>query len=104
MDQQVHAEPRRRLVAKRDHLAELPGGVDMQQRKRRLARRKSLLREMQHHARILADGIEHHRIFELGDRLADDVDRLRLEAAQADIMVTPVHLFNPAFNCKLRND
>ena len=38
MHEQVHAEPRRGLVAKRDHLAEFPGRVDMQQRKRRLAR------------------------------------------------------------------
>ena len=33
----VDAEPRGRLVAKRDHLAEFPGGVDVQQRKGQLA-------------------------------------------------------------------
>ena len=81
MHQQIHAEPRRGLVAKGDHLAEFPGGVDVQQRERRLARRESLVREVQHHARILADRIEHHRVFELGHGLAHDIDRLRLEAA-----------------------
>ena len=40
MDEQIHAHARRRLVAKGDHLAEFPGGVDMQQRKRRLGTEK----------------------------------------------------------------
>ena len=36
-------------------------------------------RQMQHHARILADRIEHHRLFELRDDLAHDLDGLCLE-------------------------
>ena len=39
-------------------------------------------REMKHDARILADRVEHHRILELGDDLAHDLDRLGLEAPQ----------------------
>ena len=35
--------------------------------------------EMQHHRRILADRIEHHRPLAFGDDLAHDVDALRLE-------------------------
>jgi hypothetical protein len=35
---------------------------------------------MQHHRRILADGIEHHRIGKLGRHLPHDMDRLRLQA------------------------
>ena len=82
MDEQIHAEARRGLIAERDHLAELPGRVDMQKRKRRLARRKGLLRDVQHRARILADRIEHDRIGEARHRLAHDVDGLGLEPAQ----------------------
>ena len=36
-------------------------------------------REMQHDRRVLADRIEHHRPFALGDDLAHDVDALGLE-------------------------
>jgi hypothetical protein len=42
----VHADASGGFVAKRDHLAEFPGGIDMQQRKRRLSRRKSFLRDV----------------------------------------------------------
>ena len=59
--EQIHAEPRRGFVAKRDHLAEFPGRIDVQQRERRLRRRKGLLRHVQHGARILADRVEHDR-------------------------------------------
>ena len=41
-----------------------------------------LLRQMQHHRRILADRIEHHRPLRLGDRLAQDVDALGLEPVE----------------------
>ncbi len=47
-----------------------------------LRRIERLHRQMQHHRRILADGIEHHRIGELGRHLAHDVDALRLEALE----------------------
>src|SRR5579875_3831856 len=36
MHEQFHARPFRGLIAKSDHLAEFPGCIDMQQRKRRL--------------------------------------------------------------------
>ena len=82
MHDQIEAEPPHLGIAKLDHLAELPGGVDMQQRKRRLARIERLQREMQHHREVLADRIEHHRIAELGRDLAHDVDALGLELPQ----------------------
>ena len=37
VDEQLEAELRGHAVAERDHLAELPGRVDVQQRERRLA-------------------------------------------------------------------
>ena len=66
-------------VAERDHLVELPRRVDVQERKRRFLRIERLEREMHHDRAVLADGIEHHRLFTLGRHLADDVDGLRLE-------------------------
>ena len=76
----MRSSPSSRAVwsRKRDHLAELPGGVDMQQREWRPAGMKGLARQMQHHRRILADGIEHHRLVAFGRDLADDVDRFGL--------------------------
>jgi hypothetical protein len=75
----VHAQTTGGFVAKRDHLAEFPGCIDVQQRKRRLARMKRLLRDVQQRARILAHRIEHHRIAEFADDLAHNVDRLGFE-------------------------
>jgi hypothetical protein len=54
----------------------------MQEREGQRRRMERLDREMQHDARILADRVEHHRILELGDDLAHDLDRLGLEAPQ----------------------
>ena len=79
MDDEIEPVAPRHLVAEGDHVAELPGRVDMEQREGQLAREEGLQREMQHHARILADRIEHHRIGELGRDLADDGDRLGFE-------------------------
>jgi hypothetical protein len=74
MHDQIETEVARARVAERDHLAELPRGVDVQQRKWRLRRIERLERQMQQDRGILADRIEHHRILRLGHRLADDVD------------------------------
>ena len=41
-----------------------------------------LLRQPQHHGRVFADGIQHHRLRELGSHFADDVDAFRFEGAQ----------------------
>ena len=79
VDQQVEAELLRHLVAERDHLAELPGRVDMQERERRLGGIERLHRQMQQHRGILADRIEHDRLGEVRRNLAEDVDRLGLQ-------------------------
>ena len=68
-----------RLIAKRNHLAELPRRIDVQQRKRQLAGIECLQGKVEHHARILADRIEHHRLFAFGRHLADDVNALGLK-------------------------
>jgi hypothetical protein len=82
VDQQLEAELLGHPLAHLVHRLELPGRVDVQQRERRLRREEGLGSEVQHHRRILADGIEHHRPFALGDDLAQDVDALGLEALQ----------------------
>ncbi len=82
MHDQVEAEPLRGCVAERDHLAEFPGGVDVQQREGRLRRIERLQREVQQNARILADRVHQHRVAKLGRDLAQDRDRLRLQPSQ----------------------
>ncbi len=80
--QQVEAALPRHAVAKLDHLPEFPGGIDVQQGKRRLGRKEGLARQVQHHRRILADGVKHHRVLELGHHFPQDVDALGLELFQ----------------------
>ncbi len=65
-----------------DHLAELVGRVDVEQRKRNRRRVERLLREAQQHRGVLADRVEHDRPLELRDDFPDDVNALRLERAQ----------------------
>ncbi len=72
----------REPIAKLDHLPELPGRVDVKQRERKLAGMERLLGEVHHHARVLADAVEHDGIVELGGDLPQDVDALRLELAK----------------------
>ena len=74
VDDEVEAEPARRGVAKGDHLAKLPGRVDMQQGERRLGRMEGLHRHVKHHARVFADRIQHNRIAHLCDNLAHYVN------------------------------
>ncbi len=57
VDAQIEPEPPRRLVAEGDHLAELPGRVDVQQRKGQRRGMERLHRDVQHRAGILADRI-----------------------------------------------
>jgi hypothetical protein len=80
--QQVETQLLRQVVAKLDHLAELPGGVHVQQRKGRLGRVEGLHGQVQHDGGILADGVQHDRLFTLRGHLAHDVDAFRLELAQ----------------------
>ena len=80
--QQVDAELGGRPVAELDHLAELPGGVDVQDRERHLARRERLDGEVQQDRGVLADAVEHHRAPERAGGLPEDVDRLGLERVE----------------------
>jgi len=86
VDQQIEVVLAAVPVPELDHLSELPGGVDVQQREGELARVERLAGQVHHHRGVLADRVEHHRVVELGGDLADDVDALGfelLEVAQA---------------------
>jgi len=78
----LYTEPLRLAVAEGDHLAELPGGIDMQEREWRLPGIERLHGEMHHDRRVLADRIEHHWVVELRHHLAHDLDAFRLELAE----------------------
>ncbi len=73
VDDELGPDLFRHAVAMRDHVPELPGRVDVHQRERERRRRERLLGEAQHHRAVLADRVEHHRVLELGDGLAQDI-------------------------------
>ena len=81
-DQQLRAHRAGHRIAEGDHLGEFEARIDMQQRKGNRRGIKGLLRQPQHHRRVLADGVKHHRPLELAGHLAQDVDALRLQQAQ----------------------
>ncbi|MNQ56294.1 hypothetical protein D3C85_704140 [compost metagenome] len=79
---QVQAQLGDHLVAEAVHLLEFPLGVDVHHRERQLAREEGLARQVQHHGGVFTDGVQHHRVIELGGHLADDVDAFRLQLFQ----------------------
>ena len=81
-DLEPHAEPRDGLVAEREHLGEVVAGVDVQHREGHAPGEERLRREVQHDDGVLAAGEQQHGALELGDDLADDVDRLGLEQVE----------------------
>ena len=70
------------LFAETVHFLEFPASVDVHDRKWQAAGEKRLTCQMQHHGGVFADGIEHHRIIELGGHLTNDVDAFRLQLFQ----------------------
>ena len=82
MNNQVQPQLFGPLVTELDHLPEFPGCIDMKQRKRQFAGCKGFHRQMQHHGRILADGIEHHGIVAFGDHFPHDMDALGFQTIQ----------------------
>ena len=86
---QIEPEPFRRLVAKRDHLAEFPPRIDVEEREGRLCRIKRLPRQVQQNARILADRIHQHGVAKFGRDLAQDRNRFRFETLQVRSRVRP---------------
>ena len=79
---EAHARFGGHAIAHLVHGAELPGGVDVQERERRRRREEGLLRDVQHDRAVLAHRVEHHRVVGLGDRLPHDVNAFGLEPLQ----------------------
>ena len=69
------------FIAEPDHFPELPGGVHVQQRKRRIAGRKRLQRQVKHDCGVLADRVQHHGPVELRGHFPNDVYALGLKAS-----------------------
>ena len=82
MHQQLEAVLFRGAIAELVHFAELPAGIDVQQRERQRAGEERLARQMQHHGRVFADGVKHHRVGEFSGDFTDDMDTLRLQLPQ----------------------
>ena len=80
IDEQVHAGQFRHLVAQLVHRFEFPCRIDVEQRKRRRRGIESLAGQVQHDGAVLADRVEHHRLFGLGDDFPDDVDALGFQS------------------------
>ncbi|RMU78243.1 hypothetical protein ALP24_02204 [Pseudomonas syringae pv. aptata] len=79
---QVQAHFFDHLVAKAIHLLEFPAGIDVHDREWQFTGEECLACQVQHHGRIFADRVQHHRVIELGGDLADDVDAFRLQLFQ----------------------
>jgi hypothetical protein len=114
VDDEIELERPRRRVAKRDHLAEFPGGIDMQHRQRNARRIERLAREVQQDCRILAGRIKQHRPGERRHRLAQDRDAFRLELRKMRLARRGLprfshvrrrgwHLHRPSWVCSLRS-
>ena len=69
-------------VPELDHLPELPGGVHVEQRERKPPGEEGLTGQVQEDGRVLADRVQHHRSFQLGDDLTHDVDGLGLQLSK----------------------
>jgi len=82
MHEKLEALFARLRIAKLDHLAELPGRVDMQKGKWRRCWIKRLHRQMHHDRRILAHRIEHDRIGKGCCDFAKNMDRFCFETLQ----------------------
>jgi hypothetical protein len=82
MDDELEPMLARKRVAEVEERPELPGGVDMEQRERRAARKEGAQREMLQHRRVLARREQHHWLAFFGDRFAQDMDRFGFQARQ----------------------
>lgn len=61
-------------VPEGNHLLEFSGGVDVEEGKRGLFRGEGLQGEMEHDGTVLADGVEHDRLFTFRRYFPHDVD------------------------------
>ena len=67
-------------VAELDHFFELVTGVDVEEGEGNGSGVEGFLGQAEHHGRVFADGIEHHRALKLAGDFAEDVDAFRLKS------------------------
>ncbi len=79
---QLDAELGHPHVPERQHLGEVVPGVDVHHGEGDAGRPERLLRQPEHHDRVLAAGEQQHRTLHLRGHLADDVDGLGLQGVQ----------------------
>ncbi len=89
VDAHIKAEFRRRPVPEGDHLPELPGGVDVQEREGDRRWPEGLAGQVEQHRGVLADGIEHDRPLRRRHPLAQDLDGLGLKGSEDRAVVRP---------------
>ena len=73
----------------------------MQQGKGRRRRVKGLAGQVQHDRRILADGIEHHRVAEFGHHFAHDMDAFGFKLLQVG-QIARYHMFLSGRGAQMR--
>src|SRR5439155_15388102 len=86
------------FVTKLDHLGELVARVDMEKWKWQRTRIERLARQMHQHARVFTNGIQQHRIAELRERFAENVNRFAFKLAK----VRPFFVHTATFLCRCR--
>jgi hypothetical protein len=82
VDQKPCAVVADRPIAESDHFTEFPGGINVQQGKRKGRGMKSLHGQVEQDGGILADRIKENRVLELGDDLTEDVEAFGFELLQ----------------------
>ena len=97
-DDQFCPDGGNKVVAELNHFMELIARIDVQQGERDFAGKERLLGQPDHNRRVLADGIQHHRVLKFGGDFANDLNALGFEQVQM------VHRFSgelPAYTINL---
>src|SRR6266571_8752403 len=82
MDNEARADGFCEFVPKLDHLGELVTGVDVKKRKWQRTGIERLARQMDEHARVFPDGIQHHGVPKLGGSFAENVNGFAFKLAK----------------------
>ena len=82
MYDQVEIKVARRLIAKCDHVAELPLGINMQNREWQFGWPKGFARQMQQNSGVFADRVQQNWFAELGCRLTENMNAFRFQQVE----------------------
>ena len=79
VNDQFRPDRRRKLVAELDHFTKLIGRIYVQKGEGNAPRIEGLLRQPDHHGRVLADGIQHDGVLKFGRDFANYLNALSFE-------------------------